>query len=392
MSHTYHRPEIARDIATQLLSPGVLDQGLRSGLFLYGPRRTGKTTFLRQDLIPALDSAGALVVCVDLWSDVSANPATLIHEALRTALKGLQSTTGNLLSRPPWLNSQAVGSTGLSFSFEIADLGTATEASLAQVAKEIVDQTKTDLVFIVDEVQHILTSDGGLALMQAFKAARDAVNACPNTPGHFIFIGAGSHRTQVVDMTVGHTSAFLGATSVELPKLGNDYVQFVLQTLQREGVKVIPSLSVASQSFSLLGRRPEELQRALRILQQYQPQETDRYLPVIAATLKEVAADIEIKRIDEMGVLAGAVSSYVAQAEEGAIGIFSLAALDSYAGAVGREVTADQVQRIAHLLQYEDIIVRNGYGRYAITDPYLQHIWRKRIATLPPAIRFQQSH
>ena len=191
---------------------------------------------------------------------------------------------------------------------------------------------------------------------------------------------------------MGNTSAFLGATSVELPKLGNDYVQFVLQTLQREGIKVIPSLSVASQSFSLLGCRPEELLRALRILQQYQPQETDRYLPVIAATLKEVAADIEIKRIDEMGVLAGAVFSYVAQAEEGAIGIFSLAALTSYAGAVGREVTADQVQRIANLLQYDDIIVRMGCGRYAITDPYLQHIWRKRIATLPPAIRFHQSH
>ncbi len=70
MSPIYHRPDLAHEMATQLLSPGVLDQGLRSGLFLSGLRRTGKTTFLRQDLIPALENAGALVIYVDLWSDV----------------------------------------------------------------------------------------------------------------------------------------------------------------------------------------------------------------------------------------------------------------------------------------------------------------------------------
>jgi hypothetical protein len=48
-------------MARQLLYPGMLDQGLHSGLFLSGLRRTGKTTFMQQDLIPALESMGALV-------------------------------------------------------------------------------------------------------------------------------------------------------------------------------------------------------------------------------------------------------------------------------------------------------------------------------------------
>ncbi|WP_171019918.1 AAA family ATPase [Hydrogenophaga sp. 2FB] len=295
MSHVYHRPELARDIATQLLRPGVLEQGLRSGLFLFGPRRTGKTTFVLHDLIPALENAGALVVYVDLWTDVSADPSTLIHTALRTALKGLQPTTGDLLYRLPRLRNPDFATTRLSFSFETAELGTPTGATIAQVAKEIVDQAKTDLVFIVDEVQHMLTSDAGLAIMRAFKAARDAVNASPTTPGHFIFIGTGSHRAQIVGMTAGDQSAFLGATSIELPTLGEDYVQSVLLTLSQENIKVIPSLLVASQSFALLGRRPEELLRALHILQQHHPHEADHYFPVIAATLKEAAADFEAK-------------------------------------------------------------------------------------------------
>lgn len=39
----------------QLLRPGALDEGLRSGLFLSEWRRTGKTAFLVHDPIPALD-------------------------------------------------------------------------------------------------------------------------------------------------------------------------------------------------------------------------------------------------------------------------------------------------------------------------------------------------
>ena len=52
MADIYRRPEMAVQMAKQLLHPGVLDEGLRSGLFLSGVRRTGKTTFLLNDLIP----------------------------------------------------------------------------------------------------------------------------------------------------------------------------------------------------------------------------------------------------------------------------------------------------------------------------------------------------
>lgn len=281
MSLIHHRPRLARDIATQLLNPNVLDQSLRSGLFLSGPRRTGKTTFLLRDLIPTLENAGAVVIYVDLWSEVTSSPSKLVHAALSSSLKDLQSSTRN----------QSRRAVGVTFDFQVADLGTPTGATIAQAAVEIVDKVKTDLVYIVDEVQHMLTSDAGLALLYAFKAARDAVNARPSTPGHFIFIGTGSNRAQIEGLTVGDKTAFLGATSVELPPLGEDYVQWVLQKLQQERVRVIPSLPVASQSFALLGRRPEEFMRALSTLQQHQPLEADQFFPVIAATLQASAED-----------------------------------------------------------------------------------------------------
>ncbi|WP_211206934.1 hypothetical protein [Thiobacillus denitrificans] len=74
MSHLYPRTEMANEMASQLLNPSVLDEGLRSGLFISGLRRTGKTTFLQNDLIPALEQHGAIVIYVDLWSDHTDKP------------------------------------------------------------------------------------------------------------------------------------------------------------------------------------------------------------------------------------------------------------------------------------------------------------------------------
>ena len=56
MVEVFRRPHLATELAARLLRPGVLDEGLRSGLFLSGLRRTGKTTFLRNALVPELDS------------------------------------------------------------------------------------------------------------------------------------------------------------------------------------------------------------------------------------------------------------------------------------------------------------------------------------------------
>lgn len=49
---TFHRLKLASDMADQLLQPKGLMKKVRSGLFLGGLRRIGKTTFLRGDLIP----------------------------------------------------------------------------------------------------------------------------------------------------------------------------------------------------------------------------------------------------------------------------------------------------------------------------------------------------
>jgi len=387
----FRRTALAEQMAKQLIQPGMLDQGLRSGLFLSGLRRTGKTTFLQQDLIPALEAMGALVIYVDLWADTKADPATLIHAAIRKALEDLQTPTSGALARLKRLKGLDIGAVGLKFGFQLTDLGARGGPTIAQALTEVVDLAKTDVVLIVDEVQQALAGDDGSQMLLAIKAARDAINPRPHTPGHFIFIGTGSHRAQVVGMTLQGKHAFAGATSVDYPTLGEDYVDDVLKGIAGEGAKVLPSLPVAVEAFNTLGRRPEEMTRALRQLQQQDPKDADRYLPVIAATLKGAAADVELRKVEDLGVLATAVFNRIASAQGDATGLFAADALGEYAATVGREVTADQVQRIAEELRNANIIMRKGHGVYAVTDPFVQDAWRERKTFPAPAVKVEST-
>src|SRR5450631_1421572 len=293
MSSIYRRPVLAAQMAKQLLDPGVLDEGLRSGLFLSGLRRTGKTTFLVNALIPALEEAGALVIYVDLWSNTQTSPAALVLAALRKTLAELQTPTSSLLQRLRRVAGVDVGALGFKFGFKLEALGTEGGPTLAQALTEIVDQAKTNVVLIVDEVQHAIASDDGNQMLLALKSARDAINPRPATPGHFIFIGTGSHRALVSELTARRNQAFVGATSVPYPVLNGDYVEHLMKRLAHEGAAPLPSLAVAVGAFGTLVNRPDEMLKALRQLNRHLPHggKPDEHLPVIAATLRSTAAD-----------------------------------------------------------------------------------------------------
>jgi hypothetical protein len=382
MSSIFQRPELAEEMANQLLNPGVLDEGLRSGLFLSGLRRTGKTTFLRSDLIPALEEAGALVIYVDLWSDTLANPATLVHDAIRKTLQELQTPGSGLLEVLKRVSGADVGAAGFKFGFKLDSIRNSGGPTLAQALTEVVDQAKTDLVLIIDEVQHAISSDDGNQLLLALKAARDAINPRPDTPGYFLFIGTGSHRAQVSELTAKRNQAFSGATSTAYPVLKGDYVEYLLNRLAATVKKEkLPSLEVAIEAFNTLGNRPEEMLKALRQLMQ-QEGDPDLFLPVIASTLRSAAASMELEKVELLGSLAQAIFNKIASTEGDARGIFSIDAAAEYSKTVGREVRVEEIQPVVIALVAENIIMRRGHGIYAITDQFVQEIWLEERALI----------
>ena len=372
----FHRTAYAEQMAQQLLQPSPLQMNVRSGVLLSGIRRVGKTTFLRQDLVPALEARGALVVYVDLWADRSKSPATLVLDAVRATLQQMQTPGSGLLQRFKGLNLGAVGL--MTLGFQIEHLGTPGGATLAQAYSELVAKARVDVVLIVDEVQQALGTEDGTSLLHALKAARDAVNAQPGTPGHFLFLGTGSHKSLITDMATRHSQPFTGALTTAYEPLGQDFVQWQLQRIASAPGVVLPSAATAWAGFEALGHRPEEMLKALVQLQS-SPAPADQAFPIICATLASAAADVELRAIEEFGELGQAVFDFIAQGSEtGVSGLFGEEAMASYAARTGGKVPTSQVQKLAEKMISANLIARPGHGIYTVADPFVRKVWLER--------------
>jgi hypothetical protein len=197
-----------------------------------------------------------------------------------------------------------------------------------------------------------------------------------------LFIGTGSHRAQVSELTAKRNQAFSGATSTAYPVLKGDYVEYLLNRLAATVKKEkLPSLEVAIDAFNTLGNRPEEMLKALRQLMQ-QEGNPDLFLPVIASTLRSAAASIELEKVELLGSLAQAIFNKIASTKGDARGIFSIDAAAEYSKIVGREVRVEEIQPVVIALVAENIIMRRGHGIYAITDQFVQEIWLEERALI----------
>src|SRR3989338_1390737 len=81
---SFKRAHLAYAYCDSLEGKGITDA--TSGLFLAGPRRVGKSTFLMEDLIPEAYARNWLTIYVDLWANKLVDPALLIIEAVKTSI------------------------------------------------------------------------------------------------------------------------------------------------------------------------------------------------------------------------------------------------------------------------------------------------------------------
>ncbi|MDY7576222.1 AAA family ATPase [Actimicrobium sp. CCI2.3] len=379
---TFRRTALAQEMAQQLLRPSFLDTSLRSGLFLSGQRRVGKTTFLASDLIPALEECGAIVIYVDLWSQPQANPADLVHDAIRKSLDALQTPGSGVLQKLKRVTSIDAGAAGFKFGFKLADVGKEGGVSLAHAFTELIEQAQTDVVLIVDEVQQALGSADGDSMLHALKATCDAINTRPDTPGYFLFVGTGSHRARVQELSIKGNQAFNGAVTHDFPVLGRDFIEYVLQQVAPQLATKVPSIPVTEAAFKRMGSRPEELMKALSILRGLPPgADADEHLPTIAESLGAAAADVELQKIEALGPLAAAIFSRFCHIGGNVRGGFTADTLSEYSAQIGREITAQEVQSVIGMMTSANLLMRVSHGHYGVTDSFVEQAWMARLHT-----------
>ncbi len=379
MTDVFKRPAYALDIARDLLSPGPLKVGLQSGVFLSGDRCLGKTTFLRQDLIPVLEAQGALTLYVDLWADRLRAPSTLVTEVVRKTIRELERPDSMILSHLRRINGLEVGLGGFKFDLKLDTPYTHGGPTLSDIFAELVQLVRTDVVMVVDEVQHAIGTEDGMNLLHALKAARDRINTDPRAPGKFIFLGTASHKSLVTDMATRRSHPFAGATAISFRVLDRDFVEWRLDTIRLgETQAILPSTDAAVAGLRAMNNRPEELGKSLLELQRQHAggavATVDQLFLSICQTRASAAADVEMAAIRGMGLLAEAIFSRIARGD--ATGIFSGEALGEYTRRCGVLVDTPQVQNTVDRLIAANLIMRTGHGIYDVTDPFVRDAWR----------------
>ena len=252
LDSVFHRVELALDMTTRLLDPPATS-AVRSGLFLSAPRRTGKSTFLREDLVPALESAGAHVLYVDLWRERDADPGEVIVEAVAGALAAEKGARRRAVKR---IGDASVSVGSVSVSLGRQDERTAKISTTAALTA-LSDETGRVIVLIVDEAQHAITTEAGNNALFGLKAARDELNSSAH---HGLrIVATGSSRDKLAMLRASKDQAFFGAPLVMFPPLGEDYVRwFVEQQVFSDALDV----GDVTRWFERVGHRPEFLNAA----------------------------------------------------------------------------------------------------------------------------------
>lgn len=377
MSHTpelFHRPELAERIAGQVLTIAV-GSAASSGVFLAAPRRTGKSTFVREDLRPAFEQAGALVVYADLWANPTADPGEVIVAAIRAALAAKDGVVMRL-AKASGLSKIAVGG---AVNFDLDRVGLGKDVSLTDALVVLSDEIKQVIVLIIDEAQHAITSDAGIAALYALKAARDELNS---THHHGLrVVCTGSNRDKLAMLRNSKDQAFYGAPMVNFPMLGKDFIEWFCH-------KAALSFSLSPEKvwplFAEAGYRPELLGSAADTLRFNFEAGADTGPDLFENAVRQLAIEInqvQRKAIHSLTPIQQVVLRVMAAAR-GNYAPFEAATMALYrkglqlAGGAGEEARVDVpgVQQALLALQEKKLIWKAARGVYAIEEPAITDI------------------
>lgn len=361
MGFVFRRPALAQRIADDLLGRSVFSSN--SGLFLAGARRTGKSFFLKNELVPLLRKEKVEVAYADLWEDRTRDPAATIFAALRERfpkgpLSKLRDSAGldelNLLG----------------FRFDLTKLGTPNGPTVTDAVRALCEATGKQVCLIVDEAQHALSTPDGRNITFSLKAARDALNMgdgglSKGVRGrNLLLVFTGSNRHRLAEMTLSREQAFYGASVQAFPLLGRPYALAYAEWMnaRMSADKRIPP-DLMAEGFSLLWERPEFLRDAALA---HIERDEDFMIAVGKARAEEW---MENERL--FGSLTPLQQSVMLRVcgGDGKSEPFGQEAADSHRAGLGREVTKPEIRAAMEVLIENDMVWRSDRGYYVPENP-----------------------
>lgn len=356
-----------------------------NGLFLAGPRRTGKSTFLQSDLLPALEAAGAVVVYVDLWADTRRDPGNLIADAIARALSphwGLVART----ARKAGLDKVKLAGT---LKIDISKIGKVDGLTLVDALRALYEAAGKPVTLIIDEAQHALTSEAGETAMTALKSARDQLNQ----PDHInlMLVMSGSDRDKLLRLVNTSGAPFYGSQVQGMPPLGPDFIAHVAELIEQQRPELKPvDRAALQQAFEGFGHRPQFFMSALGQVLSPLAGVPGRFEPALmeASRQRQVQDEAQMES-DYLGLKPTEQAVLWRMLAQGSrFRPYDAEALRFYRDKIGRPVSVAQVQKALEALRQRmpALVWKSARGEYALEDAAMHRWHDKRVAagTWPP--------
>lgn len=372
----YHRPALAARLSSLILKVAV-GSAASSGVFLAAPRRTGKSTFAREDLRPALEASQAIVLYADLWKDLAKDPGLVIIEAVREAI-GRTEGLVTRLAKAAGMEKVSVG--GLNFSLDRIGLGKDIDLTTALVA--LSDESRQIIVLMIDEAQHAITTDQGVAALFALKAARDELNSSRH---HGLrIVCTGSNRDKLAMLRNSKDQAFFGASMVQFPTLDRDFIAWFCTHLDLahplDPVEVFQLFQESGYRPELLGAAADEIRFDFVLDPAAIP---ERFSTLVRAQARELNANLK-KVLHSLTPIQSAVIR-VMSANGDSYAPFEAPTMALYARALEKagmpgdvvKVEVPAVQQALIALQEKSLVWKASRGVYAVDEQIIVDLLRE---------------
>lgn len=373
----FHRPELAQQLARALQGKDLFGDA-HNGLFLAAPRRTGKSTFLQEDLKPELERQGLTVVYVDLWSDLRRDPGELIADSISRAL---QPHLG-LVTRAAKATGLASINVGGALTMSLDKIGGPKGATLPDALRALRDVAKAPVVLIIDEAQHALTSEAGENVMTALKSARDQLNA----PGRIelMLVMSGSDRDKLLRLVNTNAAPFYGSQIHRLPELDDDFIAHIVSLIEAQRPDLRPiDAATLSEAFRRFGQRPQFFMAALGEALSPLSGNTGRFEPAVLAAAEQRQYDDEAQMAsDYLGLTPVERAVLWRMLDQGPrFRPYDAEALRVYQQMTGHKVNAQQAQRALESLRSRQpsLIWKSARGEYAVDDAAMHRWYRQQV-------------
>lgn len=351
----------------------------KNGLFLAAPRRTGKSTFLKEDLKPELERQGLIVVYTDLWADQRRDPADIIADAIGHML---QNHLGPIAKAARKAGLESVSIAG-ALKIDTSRIGRLDGATLTDALRALLEIAHAPVALIIDEAQHTLTSESGENVMMALKSARDQLNSPDKV--NLMLVMSGSDRDKLMRLVNSNAAPFFGSQIQHMPELGDDFIAHLAGLIEQQRPDLRPvDQALLVQAFQRFGKRPQFFMATLGETLSPLSGLTGRFEVAMLAAAEQRQRDDEAQmKSDYLGLKPLEQALLWRMLEQGQrFRPYDADTLRFYQDKTGRAVSAQKAQSALESLRQRQpsLIWKSARSEYAVDDIAMHRWYTQSVA------------